>query len=407
MAVVLPGEADAAVELDHLFRRQLEGVARSGAEAARGQRQLFAVGRERPRRVVAVAARDLDLRVQLGEAVLHGLERRDGTPECVASERELTRDLEGARSAADLLEAHHHSGTVEQRLDPRGGARFGAQQLGRRVLERDLCDRATRVERPDAAARDSLRREIDQREHGAARALRDRHREPGVGGVEHGNLRAVQLAGCEARRDRRQIGFACGFCKGKGSDHFARRQARQPALLLLLAAGTQDCLGRQVHRARERNRRDGATDLLGDQHQLEVAEAGAAMGLGDHRAEPTHFCDALPERRVGTRSGRLEHLAADVEACVLRQVVARALLDELLVLGEFEIHAGGLRLTRESRRAQYSHGFSARGSRRAPGIREETKSIPSGGDGDPLRRIMGPLARTEAAKGGRSRWRPM
>ena len=40
VAVVLPGVADAAVELDHLLRRELEGVARGDAGDARGDGQL-------------------------------------------------------------------------------------------------------------------------------------------------------------------------------------------------------------------------------------------------------------------------------------------------------------------------------------------------------------------------------
>src|SRR5262245_31447308 len=59
MAVVLPGEADTAVDLDHLAGRELEGVARGGAEGARGELELVASRREGPGGVVAVRAGEL------------------------------------------------------------------------------------------------------------------------------------------------------------------------------------------------------------------------------------------------------------------------------------------------------------------------------------------------------------
>src|SRR5262245_3784628 len=75
MAVVLPGVPDAAVHLDHLLAGEHEGVARGDARAAGGDRQLVAAVRERPGREVAVRERDLDLGVDVGQAVLQRLER--------------------------------------------------------------------------------------------------------------------------------------------------------------------------------------------------------------------------------------------------------------------------------------------------------------------------------------------
>src|SRR5262249_43414431 len=89
-----------------------------------------------------------------------------------------------------------------------------------------------------------------------------------------------------------------------------------------------------------RDRRERAADLLGDQHELEVAEARAAEALGDRGAEPTHLRDALPQRAVVGLVG-LEHRATHRERRVLVEGVAGGLLDELVVLGEVEIHARG------------------------------------------------------------------
>jgi hypothetical protein len=72
-----------------------------------------------------------------------------------------------------------------------------------------------------------------------------------------------------------------------------------------------------------------------------VAHAGAAVALGHHGPEPAHLRDALPEVPV-VALVRLEHRAAHREVRMLREIVARGLLDELLFLGEVEIHARGL-----------------------------------------------------------------
>ena len=60
MTVVLPRVADATVHLDHLLGRQLEGIGDRCPETACRQRQLLVAGAQRPGRVVAVGARDLD-----------------------------------------------------------------------------------------------------------------------------------------------------------------------------------------------------------------------------------------------------------------------------------------------------------------------------------------------------------
>src|SRR5262249_32241229 len=147
VAVVLPGEADPAVDLDHLLARRLERIAGRRAEAGRGERQLVAPARQRPRRVVAVRACQLDLRVQVGEAVLDRLERRDRAPEGVAPERELARRIESPLRPAELLEAQHHGRAVEQLLDERGAfARF-AERLAGSGPERQTGPRAARIRR--------------------------------------------------------------------------------------------------------------------------------------------------------------------------------------------------------------------------------------------------------------------
>src|SRR5574338_822283 len=106
VAVVLPGEADAAVHLYHLLAGEVKGVRGRDARRRGGGRELRRVVRERPGPVVGVRARELDRRVELRHAVLQRLERRDRAAERPAVHRDVARDVERALRAADLLEGH-------------------------------------------------------------------------------------------------------------------------------------------------------------------------------------------------------------------------------------------------------------------------------------------------------------
>src|SRR5262247_3594471 len=193
MAVVLPGEADAAVDLDHLAGGELEGVARGGAEGAGRELELVAARREGPGRPVAIRARELDRGVEVGEAVLDHLERRDRPAEGVAAERILARQLERARGAAELLEASDHRGAVEERADRRGAV-GGPERLARRGVEGEPDLRAARVEGGERRARDPRALEIDERERRALRAARRDDGEAGDAAVEDGELLAAHAA---------------------------------------------------------------------------------------------------------------------------------------------------------------------------------------------------------------------
>src|SRR4029434_5095090 len=87
----------------------------------------------------------------------------------------------------------------------------------------------------------------------------------------------------------------------------------------------------------ERDRRERATELLRDQRELEPAESSAAIFVGHRRAQPTHLRHALPER-VAVGAIALQHAAAHVDPAVLGEIIARRLLEQLLVFGEIEVH---------------------------------------------------------------------
>src|SRR5262245_5757527 len=79
--VVLPREADAAVQLERGGVRERLGVARHRLRGAGGDSRVVEVVRERVRGVPRRGARLFDGGVRVGELVLHGLERTDRAPE--------------------------------------------------------------------------------------------------------------------------------------------------------------------------------------------------------------------------------------------------------------------------------------------------------------------------------------
>src|SRR5262249_6184067 len=117
MTIVLPREAHAAVQLDDLLAREVGRLARGDPRAARGHGQLGGTRRGPRGTVVGVGDAELDRGVDVGEPVLDRLERRHGPAERIAVQRELTRHLERALGAADLLERDQHGSAVEHVQD--------------------------------------------------------------------------------------------------------------------------------------------------------------------------------------------------------------------------------------------------------------------------------------------------
>ncbi len=78
-------------------------------------------------------------------------------------------------------------------------------------------------------------------------------------------------------------------------------------------------------------------ELLRDHAELEVAEAGAAVGLGDGGAHPAHLAHALPELDVVGR-GAFQDAADAGRGRVLAEELARLLPERFLVGREIEVH---------------------------------------------------------------------
>ena len=189
-----------------------------------------------------------------------------------------------------------------------------------------------------ALARDAGPVQIDERKHDAALALRGDDGEVGHVAVGHRQLLAVERAAAEGGAQLAHIGLARPFGQGQRADRLAATPARQPRLLLRLAAAGDDGLGGEVDRGRERHRRQRAAELLGQHAESEMAEAGAAVLLGDRRAGPAHGGDLLPQRLVvGLRP--LQDLAHRRRRTALAQEFPRLLPQRLQVVAEIEVHA--------------------------------------------------------------------
>src|SRR3569832_1016134 len=84
MQIVLPREADAAVDLQTVARNEALAFTRSRICHRSGDGPTVVVLRDRQRGVVTQRRRLLDLEVHVGEAVLQGLERSDRLVELLA-----------------------------------------------------------------------------------------------------------------------------------------------------------------------------------------------------------------------------------------------------------------------------------------------------------------------------------
>jgi hypothetical protein len=121
------------------------------------------------------------------------------------------------------------------------------------------------------------------------------------------------------------------------SDARAVRQSREPAALLRLVARLEQCRGSQ--RRRDEGRREQAASRLFEQHdQVDPAEAGAPVRLRNRESRPAELGDLLPDvAREALR--RLRELAHELERARLVEELARLGAQQLLLLGEAEVHA--------------------------------------------------------------------
>jgi hypothetical protein len=76
--------------------------------------------------------------------------------------------------------------------------------------------------------------------------------------------------------------------------------------------------------------------LLEDEHRVERAEPGAAVLLGHEQPGPARLDDRGPQ--VGQRGAVLEPVAGGLDRLHAGEQVARGVAQELLLVGEGEVH---------------------------------------------------------------------
>ena len=205
-------------------------------------------------------------------------------------------------------------------------------------LEADARVRPARIDGLDRLALDTRRGEIDDRQHNTALALGSNDGNVGNVAIGNGELLAAQGAATQGGAQLAHIGLARPFRDRQRADRLARRQLRQPGLLLRLAAAGHDGLAGEIDRGRERHRRQRGAQLLRQHTQAQMPETGAAIRLRDRRPGPAHGSDLLPQRLVvGLRP--LEDLPHRSRWAALAQEFARLLAQLFQVIAEIEVHA--------------------------------------------------------------------
>ena len=129
--VVLPGEADAAVDLDVLGRAVEVRLGTERLGEARGDRQFVVTFLGRPGGVVRGRLRRLDVQEHVGALVLDRLERSDRPTELHAVLRVLDRVVEDALRATDLFGGQRRGGDLQRRLETGQGFTFDADESRR------------------------------------------------------------------------------------------------------------------------------------------------------------------------------------------------------------------------------------------------------------------------------------
>ena len=158
-----------------------------------------------------------------------------------------------------------------------------------------------------------------------------RGRPVGDGDLGSGQSPVAMLHGHAFRPDD-----AARLGEGEGPDPVSARKAGEVAAFLLVAPGDQDRL-RHRRGGDEGDRGEGPAELFGDQHELRMAEAAAAPSFGDDRAEPAHFAGSVPELPAHGLL-RFEDRTGELQGGAVVEVVAGGGPQELLLLGEVEVH---------------------------------------------------------------------
>ncbi len=306
---MLPGEADAAEDLDAALGRFHVGVEGDGPGQHGRQAGLVSVGAVGgPGRVPGQRRGLLDGDEHVGQPVLDGLELPDGPAELTAVLGVLGGRLETPPRPAGALGggdgegplAHQTGGHPAQTGpggDDRAGHPYGGHppaevQTGQR-LHRDT-GRVEAQRAPDRLPRPVLDMGGDQEQLGAGAGAQHRSDRPGEG-------QAAVVS------DRGRQGAAAG--QGHGGGQAPVDQGGQEFLGVGRIRGTGEH-GRRQHGGQDRSGGRRARQLLHHHGQLHETEALAAVLLGHVNAQPALAGQLVPEGRQGFGVG-VEHGPGD------------------------------------------------------------------------------------------------
>src|SRR5262249_38118177 len=155
----------------------------------------------------------------------------------------------------------------------------GTQCLGWRLVEGDACMRPGRIDRLDGSTADARGLQIDEREHGAALALRDNDGKVGHVAVGHRQLLTAEDAIAQGGPQPAYVGLARAFGERQRADGGAGGKLRQPGTFLRLAATRKDGFGGEINRRGKWHRRQCRSKLLGEHAQSKMTEPNAALLL--------------------------------------------------------------------------------------------------------------------------------
>ena len=306
---MLPGEADAAVHLDEVardlrVRRRAVHLGQAG-----GQRHVLAVGGERPQPVVSRRAGRLRLGQHVRAHVLDGLERADRPPELDPHPGVPGGHLHGPGSAADLLGGQQDGRGVEHPAEHPPAVSLVPDQPGRRPGELQVRLLAGLVEGGHGHPPKPRRGAVHREQADAGRRARADHDEIGDVAIKHVPLAAVQhpAAGITAgpRLHARLVPAAGLLQQGQRADGRAGGQAGQQVLPGRLVGAAEQGLGGQRHAGQVGRAQQRPAHLLEDDAELDVAEPGSLVLLGNGQPDQAELVAQLPPDRgvVASRGG--------------------------------------------------------------------------------------------------------
>ena len=153
--VVVPGEADAAVDLDAVLGRLHVGIRSRGLGKAGERRQAGVSFGSGIGRLVGGGFRQFHGEQQFRAAMLDGLERADRPPELHPRSGVVHGGFEQALRAAHHLVGQGHFAEAKRRRHCVAGPALGADQASGRVLETDLGELARRIKWNASGCRES------------------------------------------------------------------------------------------------------------------------------------------------------------------------------------------------------------------------------------------------------------